>query len=110
MTRPTTPLAICAAALRADLAASYPDTRFSVACRPRKARPIITVRWEDGPTEYEVRRLADRLTEGHGASIPFIDTIRWCSGSVRCRRCGSPLFAEEVRCPDCAAPALRLVA
>src|SRR5581483_10141530 len=65
MTNATTPATVkdAAAAIRADLKAAFPDTRFSVRKGDGTASAWVDVTWTDGPNDDMVRNITDRYEQ-----------------------------------------------
>lgn len=72
MTNSTKPATVkdAAAAIRRDLRAAFPDTRFSVRMGTGTASAYIDAAWTDGPTEDMVRNVTDPYWPHHTFGSP----------------------------------------
>jgi conjugative element/phage-associated large polyvalent protein len=83
MTNSTMPATVKGAALaiRTDLKAAFPDTRFSVRKGAGTASAWIDVKWTDGPNDDMVRNITDRY-ERFGSPVEGVCRDRLVSMPV----------------------------
>lgn len=65
MTKQMTVHALCAKAIRAELAAAFPGWKFSVRARTASMMSAVDVHWTDGPTSAAVHAIIDKYQYGH---------------------------------------------
>lgn len=64
-----------ATAIRQDLRAAFPETRFSVRMGKGTAARWIDIAWSDGPNDDMVRNVTDRYTE-FGSPVEGVERAR----------------------------------
>ena len=64
-TKPISTHAACAKAIRTDLKAAFPHTKFSIRAEAFAGGDAVRIAWQDGPTAEEVRTITGRYECGH---------------------------------------------
>lgn len=60
-----TTVALCAAQIRKELKAAYPETKFSITSKSYTGGSSVDIDYEDGPTEKELQKITGKHEYGH---------------------------------------------